>query len=304
MSQERREYKPVDIPQHWQFARTYLDKGTIEQVDTQENFLAISHIAEIDIDGTPFKEYSSDYFFNADGRISISRLQVSDDRRIVIRQRSSDMDFSYRFSGKEPALKIGISDVARVPESDSDLFEYHNPNELKCLSGSAEYDAEGKPQLDLVDFRTELKGSDRPPIVSLEVVSGNGSKAEDFGLRQTIADGYLSGRLFRIPRFKDVLLDLEGQTFFETKGFRFDWRVDENQEGNPTPLLVFTQTYLPTGTSLAIQTPLKLDLAKLSEIFFSKPPYAKDESGKLMAPWKNIVKVLGTSLSYTSYCRK
>lgn len=84
--------------------------------------------------------------------------------------------------------------------------------------------------------------------------------------------------------------------------FRVEWGIEkfglERERGN-VDLLSVSQTHIPTGIVKTLRAPLELDVEDVSGAVFSRPPYPKDERGRLAIPWGNIDRIVGASLSYS-----
>lgn len=84
--------------------------------------------------------------------------------------------------------------------------------------------------------------------------------------------------------------------------FKVEWGIQksglEGERGN-VDLLSVSQIHIPTGIIKILRAPLGLDVEKVSEAIFSRPPYPKDERGRLIIPWRNIDRIVGGMLSYS-----
>ncbi|MEK7518031.1 MAG: hypothetical protein AAB583_05810 [Patescibacteria group bacterium] len=85
-------------------------------------------------------------------------------------------------------------------------------------------------------------------------------------------------------------IDKEGK-----ESFRVEWRSEEGY-------FILSQKHIPSGILKTLKAPLKLDMEKVSEAAYSKPPYGKERivgQDRLVVPWRNIDRLVGAGLSYS-----
>lgn len=98
---------------------------------------------------------------------------------------------------------------------------------------------------------------------------------------------------------KLIFVNKEGK-----KEYLVSWgtEVEEDGNGDKVPFFVVIQSHFNAGneeTRRIIRSPIQIDMEKVKSAVLSKPPYPKDEKGRLVVPWTNIDRIVGASLSYS-----
>lgn len=122
-------------------------------------------------------------------------------------------------------------------------------------------------------------------------------------------------RLVRKKEYLGEFLEKEGDSpnkikFTDADGkdiYYIEWRIGEirwPQRDNSVAVegtLVVERTHVPSKTIQTLTLPLSFwpNFDRLRTILLSKPPYKKDENGRLVVPWRNIDRIVGASLSYS-----
>lgn len=74
--------------------------------------------------------------------------------------------------------------------------------------------------------------------------------------------------------------------------------------------MILTQRHIPSGTIKVVSAPLEISVEEIRKIVFSKPPYTqipppvRGALPMLDVPWRNIDRIMGATLSYSTPNKK
>lgn len=265
-SPETNQGESFQVPENWNYPERNKPHKVVD-IDSTKRYLAVRGIDEM-----PLKiPFQSEYIFDKDGkRVAIKRLFTLKDQRMLghIRLRGEvDMQYS-----------IGDSDIQTIRFFSRQTFD------------------------------------------NLDTIGSNLVNPEDLGgAYYTI--GSNAGKLWRIDlgEFADTSKEdqdntVEGSLAASILSYKFgfkteDWAIEGGGREDPRYTILYevedgflavSQTRVKDGMVKVIRAPLRLDNKKIGEVAFANPPYGKDGRGNLNIPWRDIGRVVGASLSYSS----
>lgn len=275
----------LPIPENWNFPER--DERGIEvvQIDLGERFLAVQpprNLQDPNITHPLYLYGSEEFFFNKDGEEVALRSHQKLETYIGFR----GGEFSITYT-----LPVG------APETySSSLMVHFDSGEAGGRLGGAIYDGGMLRFADLgkffitKDVNGALVKSPRLVFGSYEIATSDEKRT--FGLNKE-----LSGN--------DFVVEIQGKNEAaissnqNEKLFAVSWRIQEGEQ-EKVPILVVSQTHIPSDIVKTLRAPLKVDYDKVVDAgLLSKPPYRKSEKGRLVVPWTNIDRIVGASLSYS-----
>lgn len=293
----------VKIPGEWNFLERDTEGLKVSQIDLRQRFLAISlpnrQIHEWD---SKYRGEYVDYFFDAKGEAIDYRKHSDFSTTIVLRKSDTGMRFWMNEErGGLPedysTITVGLSETApEVKTLEFSALDYDNYlTFLSIFAKNTFY----RGLFTIDSSRIFAKDRNGNEIKSLGAVMGlidvggrgNNLEASDWSLKDYDKSRFLSDKQ-----------EKSNEVFFRNeKGevvFRLNWEVEDGK-------LVISETYLPTQITKILCAPIIFPTGEVAKAVFSRSPYEKKRnriSGleHLEVPWREIDKILGVSLAYSS----
>lgn len=272
----------LKIPANWKFPEREECGIKVVQIDINEKFLAVQRPKNIQDSNITHPLYGSEEcFFNKDGEEVTFRSHMKRETYIGFRQ--GELPITY-------TLPIGS------PERySSSLHVGFNSGEAGGGLVGASYDR-GMLRFASLDQFFTTKDLNGITIKSPRLIFGSYQIATPDEKRTFDLNKELSGN--------DFIVEIQGKNEAaissdqHKKLFTVAWGMQES-EREKIPILVVSQTHIPSGIVKTLRAPLKVDYDKVVGAALSKAPYPKDERGRLIVPWANIDRIVGASLSYS-----
>ena len=301
----------IEIPENWKFLEG--DKQTLKvaQIDLGERFLAYTLPDDPKVNKKLYKGEYRDYFFDSEGKRLQWRSHEGFDANIFLVGENfihyNINELNARIEKLPDSKKISI--YFREQEYDrydrNQLLDLMRSDRLfTTRQGYIHYDISGL--LDSIGleelFTRDEKGND----ISSPDLGFFRDNENDFRLRFYKAHHINKDFSYKKDTEKDnaVGIYILNPNQEEEKVFDVDWKIQrgESDEERTREYLVVSQIHIPTGIIKTIRAPLRLDMQKVEEAVYSKPPYSKERIGgkeRLVVPWRNIDRIVGASLSYS-----
>jgi len=283
------------IPENWKFPERDQPDLKPVQIDNDARFLAFTVP-----DGRGLK--SVEYFFNREGEaVGYYRIPfLSGAAGIAV---TSDCKTQYvipsMLSGTAPEniyvlFKKAESKLGTFATGDRLGAVFYHQGELSSI------------QVDPVFLeRPEEEDSIESPKYQLSIINSGVllsliDRQNDYfhGRRKFTMDNFVIDSETKKAKDKVEVFEKNGKEVFEIK---WEIREGDREEGRKESLVV-SQTHIPSGIIKTLRAPLMLDMQKVEEAVYSRPPYPKERiAGKdrLIVPWRNIDRIVGASLSYS-----
>ena len=277
------------IPENWNFLGRNDPGLKIRQIDLDKSFLAFN-LPDNPISRTlpHYKGEYRDYFFDQEGRRLDERVHGAFDTHInVVR----DIKVSYSAHEWAGPNHINLDIVFLKSETASPpAFE---------LAG-ANYTSGRLSSVSLGSCFTSIAGEEnylRSPMFIIGQYSRESLRSGNWEIN--FSEALPANNSFAVSDIIDrqVVFNQDKEPIF-----RVEWGIQKSGlegEKDNVDLLSVSQTHIPTGIIKTLKAPLDLDVEKVSEAIFSRPPYPKDQRGRLVVPWRNIDRIVGASLSYS-----
>lgn len=295
MSEINQSSEGLKIPEHWNFPEKSSDPTDIivDQVDEDQNYLRF-HFATDD----PMKR-ETEYFFSRYGE-PVDKRELSSFLPYILHWGEVDIQYSFEgdlynrfrffvnFSHREADL---LAD--RVKELEKDYSK-----ETMTEPGGFSFTRKGELKMVLIGMPfMEQDGNFIPvALIVLDLISGgNRLNAKDY--RPTSEEIDPKYRIIdNSEPNKIILKNIQGEDAFITE---WDIKMEEDKRGRKVPFLVVNRRHSTTGIVQTLSSPIQVDSGLITEAAFAKPPYPKDEKGRLIVPWTNIGQLVGARISYS-----
>ena len=263
------------IPENWQFPER--DEGIplrAIQVDKDEGYLAL--------DMSSHGRGIIDYFFSRDG-IPLLERNVANLPCIQI-YKWGELQIEYFFTyGQTPYMNVSFSKLEALDAQPKSIKDFLIPSNVLGFTerGIIDKVLMQSPKLEGPDPDIEFSGF-QDKQVHYGVLRLHGLK---------ILDQEQPNKL--------VLINRQGKKEYVVLG---DTVIEEGGDGKKVPFFVVTQSHFDAEnkeTRKILRGPTQIDMEKVKLSLLSKPPYPKDEKGRLVIPWANIDRIVGASLSYS-----
>ncbi len=319
MSEIKQSSEGLKIPDNWNFPERDVPGLVVRQIDLDQRFIAFDFIKGRDV------ECYADYVFDSKGDAADCRLYDVEDSLAESTENLKtsfttniklirDHNIRYDLRGNKRLLELGRGYIFVEFEPGANYI------------GIATYEGEHLQRVDFNKYFIVEELSRKEGQVPEEIDYSDFFITAMKKRRQKPYKTFLEGPSFSIKKGengwyfdpKGVDLDLEGELKVEReysrnqlvyldnyrrKVFRVEWKVDEGynseQEREKCPLLFVSQTHIPTDIIKTLSAPLRIDLQKVADAVFARPPYPKDERGRLVVPWRNIDRIVGARLAYS-----
>lgn len=285
----------LKIPENWNFPEKFSGPTDIvvDQVDESQNYLRL-HFVRDDL-----TEREKEYFFS-NGQPVYERETASTLPHIfhwgeVDTQYTLELDLYKRlkyffvdFSHREGDL---LGNSIKQSEKDYD-------NDAMIGAGGFTFSPNGEIKMLLIGMPFVEQDGNFIPVADIALTLTNGGNrfnandyrptVEEIDPKYMIAD--------RSETNKIILNNIQGQDAFIT-----EWgiKTEEDKRGIKAPFFVVTRSHSTTGTVQTLRSPMQVDLGLITESAFSRPPYPKDDKGRLVVPWRNLDRLVGASISYS-----
>ena len=275
------------IPENWQFEERG-ELSQVVQIDPIERYLALkrTHLNHPEVTGI------TDYFFDRNG-LPLSVRSYTDfsggKYSVYLKVRGGEHQVEYSFSHHEP-YALGVSFFKSEETSMSPLSTIANP-----MDGIS-FGPDGRPEIVRM-ARPWVKKSPNPPSIDF-------SNAKD----EFIKRYWNCYKIFNRGGFKILDQAQPNKLVFVNKEWKkeyvvvWDTVMEEKSNGDEFPVFVVTQSHIDEGREKEVKifkSPIQIDMEKVKSALLSKPPYQKDENGRLVVPWRGVDRIVGASLSYS-----
>ena len=263
------------IPENWKFPER--NEGIALrafQVDKDEGYLAL--------DMSSHGRGTIDYFFSRDGSPLLER-NIANLPRIQI-YKWGELQIEYFFTyGQTPYMNVSFSKLDDPDAQPKSVRDFLIPSNVLGFTerGIIDKVLMQSPKLEGPDPDIEFSGF-QDKQVRYDVLRLHGLK---------ILDQEQPNKL--------VLINRQGKKEYVVLG---DTVIEEDREGKKVPFFVVTQSHFDAANEEArkiLRGPTQIDMEEVRLSLLSKPPYPRDEKGKLDVPWRDIGQLVGASLSYS-----
>jgi hypothetical protein len=300
----------IRIPEHWKFKERNDSGLKVRQIDLDQRFLAFDLHYDPNISFNTLKY--GDYFFDDEGNNQVRRIYFEERigvNPVALIDLVGDQEVEYIIKGRpedfdyERTLpRIGIAVYF------DETVMYEKERGIREFLGGVSFVGQ---RLDGIVFdRNFATDPSRRtllwvPEMYLDISRGQ-SDIENWGLDTKLKENEELRRLHGSLKDYDSLQPQKiqnGAVYLDKNGhkiFQVQWKIEEDElEPSKGQFAVVSQSHIPSGLVKTLRAPLRLDMGKVKEAVFARPPYSKDDRGRLVVPWTEIGRTVGTNLSYS-----
>lgn len=285
----RHQPENIEIPQHWNFLGRNNPCLKIRQIDIDKSFLGFDLPDNpISVTLASYKGEYGDIFFDEEGRELDKRVHGAFDTHINLVR---DIKVSY-----------SVHEWASPSHADLDIIflksETAGPSAFEL--GGVNYDSSHLGAVHLGSQFIGMQGEEndlRSPLLIIGQYSQVSLRSGNWEIN--FSEGLPVNNSFAMSHIteRQVVFNQDREPIFKV-----EWGIQKSgleEEKDRAYLLSVSQTHIPTGIIKTLKAPLGLDIEKVLEAVFSRPPYRKDDRGRLVIPWRNIDRIVGAGLSYS-----
>jgi len=273
------------IPDNWQFQEKSISLPVL-QIDLSERYLALRRTYP----KYPEETEIIDYFFDRQGLTLMARSfkDFSSDKYSVDIKKKGEIQVEYSFSYHEPyTMSVSFFNPEETSMSTSSFVA--NPMDGIFFS------TDGRSAVVRM-ARPWIKDSPNPPGIDFS------NEKNEFIKRDWDCYKIFDRGSFRLldqdQSNKLVFVNREGRKEYVVV---WDTVMEETREGRQA-FFVLTQSHFDVGsqeTRKILKSPLQINIEEVKTALLSKPPYPKDDKGRLVVPWRDIDRLVGARLSYS-----